>query len=128
MARMESTKKIVTGLQRGMILGSDFTITVTNPSKFNHHVTHSIHQLIRISAILAQQEAKKETVSMERVMQLGLNLGRLQEMSANIGEINMWWYRFKPHVGNWKAMQAEATMMCMDMELPMPTEEFMNKP
>jgi hypothetical protein len=99
------------------------------------HVEHCFWQIVRLARHLAQssvgvpppQVAPTEFVkSVTRVAQLGLNLGRAQELLGSHGGVEAWWRAFKPLIeaSDWAAVQAVALEYLAFLELPAPSVDF----
>jgi hypothetical protein len=87
-------------------------------------VEHCLHQLIRFANLAINGKEFRE-------LQLGFNLGRVQEllMPGNSAAVACWWRRYEPLVlgKRYKAVIELTEKIIGQLKLSKPTEQFINK-
>jgi hypothetical protein len=105
------------------ILASNRKIHKTDDETAREHVTHCLHQMVRLPHLAIVHGGKF------RAVQWGLNLGRTQEILDSIGGIDAWWRAFKDleAAEDWPRLKSKAETYIRLLQLPMPSKEYINR-
>ena len=94
----------------------------------HEHIKHCVHQLIRIP----YQAINNNDFPPNKIMQFGLNLGRLQELLSSYGGVDCWFRVFKPYfLSNPTKKELEILIqlgleLCNILEIGYPSQEFLD--
>lgn len=116
------TEEEITAMKK--IIKTDKKSPEINPTTSDREqIIHGFHQMIRFAHLTI--EGKSEF----RAAQFGLNLGRTQELLGSLGGLKCWWRTYEPLIVFWQYKEIiEITKKYLAMlDLPEPTEEFINK-
>jgi hypothetical protein len=105
------------------ILASNQKIHKTDDETAREHVTHCLHQMVRLPHLAIVHGGKF------RAAQWGLNLGRAQQILDSVGGIDAWWRAFKDieAAEDWPRLKSKAETYIRLLQLPMPSKEYINR-
>ena len=107
-----------------VIIAREGRLVPDEPETARDTVQHGLSQLVRFTY---QAQAKGE-MSLVRAVQLGVNIGRTQQVLHQVGGVDAWWRTFKPFVEkqDWAGLEAQARLYLTVFGLEQPTDEFIN--
>jgi hypothetical protein len=94
-------------------------------NSLSDHIIHCVHQMIRIP-----YQAKRDGVFTNvKIMQYGLNFGRVQELLKSYGGVDCWFRKIKHHFGDVIAIDElikYGNELCDLLVIDRPSEAFLN--
>jgi len=94
-------------------------------NSLSDHIIHCVHQMIRIP-FQAKRDGKFSNI---KIMQYGLNFGRVQELLKSYGGVNCWFRKIKHHFDDVIAIDElikYGNELCDLLVIDKPSDDFLN--